>query len=203
MVDSPAACLFEDFQYEDIQVEALRQLSRVNHPNIVGSCDNPEMDQSVYLGPGCVGLVMEYAECGSLYNGSHAMSWCLQCAKGVAYLHAMKPMALIHRDLKPPSKAFEYIQSASDRVQAQLSQLKLVLNAENNKLMVFSNSKKIVLNQNILTYQGYVAVLMDLVLKNVFMDPTPYKDALLEIHIAEDLAAQYDGGGHSKICDMV
>ncbi|AWP02070.1 putative mitogen-activated protein kinase kinase kinase 7-like [Scophthalmus maximus] len=91
MVDSPAACLFEDFQYEDIQVEALRQLSRVNHPNIVGSCDNP------------VGLVMEYAECGSLYNGSHAMSWCLQCAKGVAYLHAMKPMALIHRDLKPPS----------------------------------------------------------------------------------------------------
>ncbi|KAF3844394.1 hypothetical protein F7725_007557 [Dissostichus mawsoni] len=58
----------------------LRQLSRVNHPNIVklyGSCDNP------------VCLVMEYAECGSLYNllhsaepqphytASHAMSWCL------------------------------------------------------------------------------------------------------------------------------
>ncbi|XP_029900164.1 mitogen-activated protein kinase kinase kinase 7-like isoform X2 [Myripristis murdjan] len=84
----------------------LRQLSRVNHPNIVklyGSCDNP------------VCLVMEYAEDGSLYNvlhgaeplphytASHAMSWCLQCAKGVAYLHAMKPKALIHRDLKPPN----------------------------------------------------------------------------------------------------
>ncbi|KAI3368055.1 hypothetical protein L3Q82_026868 [Scortum barcoo] len=84
----------------------LRQLSRVNHPNIVklyGSCDNP------------VWLVMEYAECGSLYNllhsadpqphytASHAMSWCLQCAQGVAYLHAMKPKALIHRDLKPPN----------------------------------------------------------------------------------------------------
>ncbi|XP_056447100.1 mitogen-activated protein kinase kinase kinase 7-like [Gadus chalcogrammus] len=83
-----------------------RQLSRVNHPNIVklyGSCDSP------------VGLVMEYAEGGSLYNvlhgaeplaqytASHAMSWCLQCAKGVAYLHAMKPKALIHRDLKPPN----------------------------------------------------------------------------------------------------
>ncbi|XP_060938893.1 mitogen-activated protein kinase kinase kinase 7-like isoform X1 [Limanda limanda] len=143
MVEAPAVCLFEDIQYEDIQVEAavgrgtfgvvfkavwkgkdvaiktiesdnernaflveLRQLSRVNHPNIVklyGSCDNP------------VCLVMEYAECGSLYNilhsadpqaqytSSHAMSWCLQCAKGVAYLHAMKPKALIHRDLKPPN----------------------------------------------------------------------------------------------------
>ncbi|XP_052391048.1 mitogen-activated protein kinase kinase kinase 7 isoform X1 [Carassius gibelio] len=84
----------------------LRQLSRVNHPNIVklyGSCNNP-----VYL-------VMEYAEGGSLYNvlhgaeplphytASHAMSWCLQCSQGVSYLHGMKPKALIHRDLKPPN----------------------------------------------------------------------------------------------------
>ncbi|XP_038134664.1 mitogen-activated protein kinase kinase kinase 7-like [Cyprinodon tularosa] len=84
----------------------LRQLSRVSHPNIVklyGSCEDP------------VCLVMEYAECGSLYNllhsadplphytAAHAMSWCLQCAHGVAYLHAMKPKALIHRDLKPPN----------------------------------------------------------------------------------------------------
>ncbi|XP_034018682.1 mitogen-activated protein kinase kinase kinase 7 [Thalassophryne amazonica] len=84
----------------------LRQLSRVNHPNIVklyGSCCNP------------VCLVMEYAEGGSLYNvlhgaeplpyytASHAMSWCLQCSQGVAYLHGMKPKALIHRDLKPPN----------------------------------------------------------------------------------------------------
>uniref|UniRef100_A0A8C5I7V8 Mitogen-activated protein kinase kinase kinase 7 n=1 Tax=Gouania willdenowi TaxID=441366 RepID=A0A8C5I7V8_GOUWI len=84
----------------------LRQLSRVNHPNIVklyGSCNCP------------VCLVMEYAEGGSLYNvlhgaeplpyytASHAMSWCLQCSQGVAYLHGMKPKALIHRDLKPPN----------------------------------------------------------------------------------------------------
>ncbi|XP_041419834.1 mitogen-activated protein kinase kinase kinase 7 S homeolog isoform X5 [Xenopus laevis] len=58
---------------------------------------------------------MEYAEGGSLYNvlhgaeplpyytAAHAMSWCLQCAQGVAYLHSMKPKALIHRDLKPPN----------------------------------------------------------------------------------------------------
>ncbi|XP_035176629.1 mitogen-activated protein kinase kinase kinase 7 isoform X1 [Oxyura jamaicensis] len=58
---------------------------------------------------------MEYAEGGSLYNvlhgaeplphytAAHAMSWCLQCSQGVAYLHSMKPKALIHRDLKPPN----------------------------------------------------------------------------------------------------
>uniref|UniRef100_T1J3V1 Mitogen-activated protein kinase kinase kinase 7 n=1 Tax=Strigamia maritima TaxID=126957 RepID=T1J3V1_STRMM len=83
-----------------------QQLSRVNHPNIVklyGACTKS---------PVC--LVMEYAEGGSLYNvlhvtpranysASHAMSWALQCAKGVSYLHDMKPKALIHRDLKPPN----------------------------------------------------------------------------------------------------
>ncbi|XP_066594510.1 mitogen-activated protein kinase kinase kinase 7 isoform X2 [Prorops nasuta] len=57
---------------------------------------------------------MEYAEGGSLYNilhnnprvhytAGHAMSWALQCARGVAYLHSMKPKPLIHRDLKPPN----------------------------------------------------------------------------------------------------
>lgn len=39
------------------------------------------------------------------YTASHAMSWCLQCSQGVAYLHGMKPKALIHRDLKPPKYA--------------------------------------------------------------------------------------------------
>ncbi|XP_060572667.1 mitogen-activated protein kinase kinase kinase 7-like isoform X2 [Ruditapes philippinarum] len=85
----------------------LKQLSRVNHPNIVklyGACTRA---------PVC--LVMEYAEGGSLYNvlhgvgpqptytAAHAMSWALQCSKGVEYLHSMKPKALIHRDLKPPN----------------------------------------------------------------------------------------------------
>ncbi|XP_053598761.1 mitogen-activated protein kinase kinase kinase 7 [Microplitis demolitor] len=84
----------------------VRQLSRVSHPNIVrlyGACTKD---------PVC--LVMEYAEGGSLYNvlhcepkprytASHAISWALQCAQGVAYLHNMKPKPLIHRDLKPPN----------------------------------------------------------------------------------------------------
>ena len=56
---------------------------------------------------------MEYAEGGSLYKllhgskikyeAAHAMSWCRQCADGVAYLHNMSPKPLIHRDLKPPN----------------------------------------------------------------------------------------------------
>ena len=87
-------------------ITELKQLSRVCHPNIVklyGACTKH---------PVC--LVMEYAEGGSLYNVlhgagaqpeytvGHAVSWTHQCAKGVCYLHGMKPKPLIHRDLKPP-----------------------------------------------------------------------------------------------------
>uniref|UniRef100_A0A674DZF3 Mitogen-activated protein kinase kinase kinase 7 n=1 Tax=Salmo trutta TaxID=8032 RepID=A0A674DZF3_SALTR len=75
----------------------LRQLSRVNHPNIVklyGSCNSP-----VNL---CC-MLLHGAEPLPCYTASHAMSWCFQCSQGVAYLHGMKPKALIHRDLKPPN----------------------------------------------------------------------------------------------------
>lgn len=84
----------------------VRQLSRVDHPNIV------KLYGARVRTPVC--LVMEYAEGGSLYNVlhsmkqvpytlAHALSWMLQCARGVAYLHSMKPKALVHRDLKPPN----------------------------------------------------------------------------------------------------
>ena len=46
--------------------------------------------------------VLHGAEPLPFYTASHAMSWCFQCSQGVAYLHGMKPKALIHRDLKPP-----------------------------------------------------------------------------------------------------
>lgn len=49
--------------------------------------------------------VLHGAEPLPCYTASHAMSWCLQCSQGVAYLHGMKPKALIHRDLKPPKYA--------------------------------------------------------------------------------------------------
>ncbi|ESN92966.1 hypothetical protein HELRODRAFT_69369, partial [Helobdella robusta] len=70
-------------------VTELKQLSRVNHMNIV-KLYGASTKQPVFL-------VMEYAEGGSLYNvlhgnpmkpsytASHAVSWCLQCAKGSNY----------------------------------------------------------------------------------------------------------------------
>jgi len=95
-----------DLEKAEFHVER-RQLARVRHPNIIalyGVCTDP-----------CILLIMEFAECGSLYkvlhqmkpapvyNAGHAISWSAQCARGVAYLHALKPMPLIHRDLKSPN----------------------------------------------------------------------------------------------------
>jgi len=51
-------------------------------------------------------------------------------------------------------KAYECLQSAFDIVQAQLYQLKLVLNAEKTKVMFFSNARKNELDLNIVTDQG-------------------------------------------------
>ncbi|OQR79767.1 mitogen-activated protein kinase kinase kinase 7-like [Tropilaelaps mercedesae] len=85
------------------------QLSRVNHENIVTI-------YGAHIGRPCY-LVMEYAAGGSLYNvlhckpytihvqytTAHALSWCLQCIRGIDYLHNMEPKPLVHRDIKPPN----------------------------------------------------------------------------------------------------
>ncbi|XP_065339287.1 mitogen-activated protein kinase kinase kinase 7-like isoform X4 [Cloeon dipterum] len=82
-----------------------KQLSRVRHENII------RLYGASTVRPVC--LVMEFAEGGSLYNllhsrpyrtytAGHAISWALQCARGVAYLHSLQPK-VIHRDLKPPN----------------------------------------------------------------------------------------------------
>lgn len=63
------------------------------------ACDGEAPSHSVIL---CLREVLHSADPQPHYTAAHAMSWCLQCAQGVAYLHAMKPKALIHRDLKPP-----------------------------------------------------------------------------------------------------
>lgn len=39
---------------------------------------------------------------------------------------------------------------------------------------------------------GYVADMMDLIFDEVFVDPTPYTDAVLAIPVPEDLAAQFE-----------
>jgi mitogen-activated protein kinase kinase kinase 7 len=80
----------------------LKQLSKVNHENIVklyGACVHK-----------LTCLIMEYAEGGSLYDLLHnsdvnyttpqAMYWLYQCAKGVEYLHSLR---IVHRDLKSPN----------------------------------------------------------------------------------------------------
>ncbi|XP_069169165.1 mitogen-activated protein kinase kinase kinase 7 isoform X2 [Procambarus clarkii] len=85
----------------------VQQLARVQHENII------------YLYGACFSdahkcLVIEYADGGSLYhllhnspnteyNLAHGISWLLQCAKAVSYLHAIQPRPLLHRDLKPPN----------------------------------------------------------------------------------------------------
>ncbi|XP_037815269.1 mitogen-activated protein kinase kinase kinase 7-like isoform X1 [Lucilia sericata] len=86
-------------------VREIKQLSRVKHPNIIALFGISTNRKSNYI-------IMEYAEGGSLhhflhgnvkpyYSMAHAMSWARQCAEAVAYMHAMKPKPLVHRDLKP------------------------------------------------------------------------------------------------------
>ncbi|XP_037815273.1 mitogen-activated protein kinase kinase kinase 7-like [Lucilia sericata] len=83
----------------------IKQFSRVKHPNIIAFYGISSNEKSNYM-------IMEYAEGGSLhqflhgnekpyYSMAHALSWARQCAEAVAYMHAMKPKPLVHRDLKP------------------------------------------------------------------------------------------------------
>ncbi len=39
---------------------------------------------------------------------------------------------------------------------------------------------------------GYVADMLDLLFEKVFVNPTPYTDALLAVPVPEDLSAQYE-----------
>lgn len=79
----------------------IQQLSRTSHENII------RMVGAYTEGPTHL-LVMEFANGGSLYQLlhnhpyppytlAHALSWVLQCAKAVAYLHAIEPGPIIHR----------------------------------------------------------------------------------------------------------
>jgi len=89
----------------------VHQLSKLRHENIIrlyGVCSQKPK----------VCLIMEYAENGSLYDllhpssqdtirceytFGHVMSWALQCARAMEYLHGLKPTPIVHRDLKPPN----------------------------------------------------------------------------------------------------
>ena len=84
----------------------VKQLSRVRHPNIVKLYGASSPSKTAAY------LIMEYAEGGSLshllhdcrhqdYDLRHACSWAMQTARGVAYLHSLRPKPIMHRDLKP------------------------------------------------------------------------------------------------------
>ncbi|KAH8381845.1 hypothetical protein KR009_000632, partial [Drosophila setifemur] len=83
----------------------VNQLSKASHKNIIKLYGVSQHDDLFYL-------MVEYLEGGSLssylhadwkpkYTLAHALNWAWQIAQGVAYLHAMKPKAVIHRDIKP------------------------------------------------------------------------------------------------------
>ncbi|XP_051863795.1 mitogen-activated protein kinase kinase kinase 7-like isoform X2 [Drosophila albomicans] len=85
----------EDFPRE---IENLKKLEHTNIVKLYGVSKDPENK---------ICIVLEYAECGSLYKYLHItqnhipndlkIEWMLQCAEGMEYLHSKKTF---HRDLK-------------------------------------------------------------------------------------------------------
>lgn len=84
------------------EIEALKKVDHENIIRLIGCA----------TGVRCL-IVMEFAENGNLYdllhgdqsieyNIHHALSWSLQSAKALAYLHRQTP-PVVHRDFKPPN----------------------------------------------------------------------------------------------------
>ncbi|XP_016961091.1 mitogen-activated protein kinase kinase kinase 7 [Drosophila biarmipes] len=91
-------------EHKYIQRE-INQLSRVSHVNIVKLHGISKHEDSFLM-------LMEYVDGGSLhkflhegskpsYSQAHAFNWAHQIAQAIAYLHAIRPKAVIHRDIKP------------------------------------------------------------------------------------------------------
>ena len=96
---------FKTHEERDSFLVEVKQLSCVKHPNIVVLYGANTLSDTAYL-------IMEYSEGGSLnkllhenkkqeYDLRHACSWAKQTARGVAYLHGIRPKPIMHRDLKP------------------------------------------------------------------------------------------------------
>jgi mitogen-activated protein kinase kinase kinase 7 len=96
---------FKTREERDSFLVEVKQLSNIKHANIVTLHGATWLPDTAYL-------IMEYAEGGSLnnllheckkqeYDLRHACSWARQAARGVAYLHGIRPKPIMHRDLKP------------------------------------------------------------------------------------------------------
>ena len=84
-------------------------LSEVRHDNIIQLYGTSKHEDKIYI-------VMEFAECGSLYdlllpiseenkieyNLGHVVRWSLQCTRAMEYLHSHQPK-IVYRDLKTPN----------------------------------------------------------------------------------------------------
>ncbi|XP_062133149.1 dual specificity protein kinase pyk3-like isoform X5 [Drosophila sulfurigaster albostrigata] len=92
---------------DDKNKKEVDMLSLVNHDNIVKLIGTTKDEKER------TAIVMEYAECGSLHSLLHneenkniilphslRISWMLQCAEAIKYLHELSP-TILHRDLKP------------------------------------------------------------------------------------------------------
>ncbi|XP_032593455.1 uncharacterized protein LOC116805478 isoform X3 [Drosophila grimshawi] len=82
----------------------IKFLSDLSHKNIVKLYATASHSQTFYL-------LMEYAECGSLYDCLHGedqrkytrsdgINWMIQLVEGIAYMHNCRSKPIIHRDLK-------------------------------------------------------------------------------------------------------
>ncbi|XP_060655248.1 putative mitogen-activated protein kinase kinase kinase 7-like isoform X4 [Drosophila nasuta] len=92
---------------DDKNKKEVDMLSLVNHDNIVKLIGTTKDEKER------TAIVMEYAEWGSLHSFLHdeenkniilphslRISWMLQCAEAIKYLHELSP-TILHRDLKP------------------------------------------------------------------------------------------------------
>ncbi|XP_032596367.1 uncharacterized protein LOC6568594 isoform X1 [Drosophila grimshawi] len=97
----------EEFDSDDVgNIEnVVRQLSRVHHENIVELYGITVHDNNAFI-------LMNYPDCITLHNYLHGeekleytvgrgLNWMIQCAKGLAHLHAMKPEPIFHNCLTP------------------------------------------------------------------------------------------------------
>lgn len=87
--------------------QEVNRMARLHHPNIVQFL-GASLHEVPHSGDN-LRLVLEYMERGSLADAfkeprpplQQRLAWAIDVARGMTYLHMLKPQAVVHRDLKP------------------------------------------------------------------------------------------------------